>query len=312
MERSIIIHKHEFGCGGIGDFIRASLSFYSFSKRNNIEYYINFEENPHLNKCFNIKSFDINTIDKNKICQLNLMRGIYTIDKTQNENYIKDTLDQIINEKKVYLIKSNAIGFESNDDINNILDDYFTNILLPSDIILDKIKNIYNDFNLTDSQYISVHFRTGDKNMAKNLKQITGHRDSRINLESDNTYNNIINYRENINQYLQSINDYNGEKIVIHSDSNFFKDNITKIDPNYIKLDIKIQHIAESIGDLEINSFIDTIAEFYILAKAKFIILVSSYSGFSHLSSMIYKKKIYTVPRSGYFKMLHCNNINLL
>ena len=48
LNNSIIIHKHSLNCGGIGDFIIASLSLYSFCQRNNLEYYINFDENIFL------------------------------------------------------------------------------------------------------------------------------------------------------------------------------------------------------------------------------------------------------------------------
>ncbi len=53
--RYIVVHKHYYGGGGIGDFIRASLSFYSICKRNNFEYYIDFSVNKLLKKCFNYK-----------------------------------------------------------------------------------------------------------------------------------------------------------------------------------------------------------------------------------------------------------------
>jgi CTP synthase (UTP-ammonia lyase) len=148
--------------------------------------------------------------------------------------------------------------------------------------------------------------------MAKNLKQLTISLDNRIDVESSNIYTDIQNYCKIIKKYLHRIDNYNGEKIIIHSDSAFLKDEIIKLDSNYIKLDLKIQHVAENIGDTELNSFIDTITEFYILAKAKFIFVIAGYSGFSHLSSMVYKKKLYTLYNSHYFDRLHCNNINII
>ena len=115
MNKTIIIHCHSLYCGGIGDFIRASLSFYSFCQRNNIEYYIDFKENPHLKQCFDINLIPdlINYFDSEEICLLN---GYYSYDNIKNE------LNKILNNPKVYYLKTNAIGFENLDEIRDLLD----------------------------------------------------------------------------------------------------------------------------------------------------------------------------------------------
>jgi len=296
-KKTIIIQKHSLCCGGIGDFIRACLSFYSLSQRLNYDYYINFDENVYLKECFVIEEIpnDITNLESEEII---LLDGIYSYES------IKPILDRITSNPKVYYLKSNAIGFESNENIQNIKDYFFNNILKPSHKIINFINNIYNNYNIINNNYISVHVRCGDYNMQKNLDQITSSIDKRINIDDNNIYEY---YNKMINKVKE---DYKiNIPVIIHSDSVIFKNKMKEINSEYTYLDLEIKHIAENIGIDNINSFISTISEFYIISKAAKIILLNVYSGFSHIASIIENKELLVNFNVEYFNYLHTNNI---
>ena len=71
-----------------------------------------------------------------------------------------------------------------------------------------------------------------------------------------------------------------------------------------ISLNIEIQHIAESLGANTRESYISTIAEFFILMKAKTIFMCGSYTGFSHIAAVIGRKPFYVTTRTDYFRKL--------
>lgn len=294
--KSCVIHKHSLKCGGIGDFIRASLSIFSFCYRNKINYYINFDENPNLYQCFNIEKIPQN-LSNSSFKEFVLLDGIYSINK------IKPILESII-KPGLYYIKTNAVGFENNEEIIKIREFYFNNILKPSPKVTNLINDIYQKYNLIDDNYISIHIRCGDLNMTNNRSNSI---DKRLNLCDENIYNN---YNELINNFNQKYGD--NMPIVIHSDSIVFKNKIKEINKNLIILDLDIKHIAENIGNNSENSFISTITEFYIVSKAHKIYMPVIYTGFSHMASIIESKPLYSKINSQYFDFLNTNNINII
>lgn len=298
LKNSILIHKHSAGCGGIGDFIRASLSLYSYCKRKNIEYYINLDENIFLKQCFEIKNYNININNDNDIECFSLLRGIY------RRSEFEVIFDKIINNKKIYYIKTNAIGFESVKYIQEVREDYFNNILKPSSLVNLKINSLFDKYNLSNNNFICVHIRCGDFNMEN---RINDSKDKRVDLDDTNIYkyyNNIIN------EFYKKHGE--GLKIVLNSDTHIFKNNLKELNNNIITLDIEIKHVAEEIGIDNLESFVSTIAEFYIISKANKIFMPYTYSGFSHIASIIEAKPLYTYNNSGYFIYLNANNIKKL
>ena len=203
----------------------------------------------------------------------------------------------------IYYIKTNRIGFESNSNIINIKEYYFNNILKPSEKVINRINQIYNNYNLKDNNYISLHIRCGDANMSNNNEQSI---DKRINLSDDiyNQYNDIIN--NFYNNYGENL------KMIIHSDSQIFKNEICRLNKNIINLDIDIKHIAENIGINNVDSYISTIAEFYIISKANKIFSPKNYSGFSHIASFINSIKLYCHYDNEHFKLINDKNIYII
>ena len=128
--------------------------------------------------------------------------------------------------------------------------------------------------------------------------------DNRIDLSIENiiTINEYLNYiKEKYNLNL---------KIIIHSDTQRIKDELHRLNNNYLILDISIQHVHNNIGNNTRESFISTIAEFYILSRAQSIFMIKSYSGFSHIASIIGKNQLYTT--NGHFLYNYLGPQNLI
>ncbi len=291
----ILIHKHTLGCGGIGDFIRASISFYSICKRYGHQYFISFEGNNLLYNCFETIPIPqhINNLSK---------REIDLINGTCKFEFIQPVLD-VLNQGLVCELKSNLVGFESNDNINKVRQEYLNVVLKPTNHIKEAIKNIYNEYNLSDNNYISIHVRCGDRTMGSKISK-----DIRVNIDSEETYkkyNGMIKYFEKI--YSENL------PIVLHSDSTVFKNKMKELNPKLIILDIDIKHIAEDIGNNTPNSYISTIAEFYIISKARKIYMPDVYSGFSHIASILEGKQFFTHISEERLDMLKIGfNLNII
>lgn len=293
MNNTIIIHEHEYGCGGIGDFLRGALTLYSICKKYNYKYYIYLKENINLDKCFIKEKIPLNIINDNNKENINI------IDKYE-DNVIINFLNKIKNNKKVYFVKSNYFSPKYKESINNIKDEFFTNVLKPTQEILNIVNNIYLQNNIKKNEYVSVHIRSGDYNMSNNSS-----RDLRINLSNKNIYLDLNNKIQNILK-KHNIN----IPILIHSDSLKLKNELKNINNNYIICDLQIKHIAEKIGIDTEEAVIDTIAEFYIVANANKIIMYPSYSGFSHIASLINNAEIYS-DNHPFFEYIPTNHVQI-
>jgi len=276
----IQIHKENAG-GGIADLLKGMFTLYNECKKMNIKYYLDLSNNIKLKKCFHLpnipeyyKNFESET--------LNLMDQIYDYSK------FNELLLTRIKKPKVYYVITNCCGFgNSTEYFNNI--DEINNIFKPSLIIDEKINYLYNIYNLTENNYISLHFRTGDHNMIKQFDNDHNNLNTDIRIELDNSiFLKIINKIDSMNK------EYNKDNLplIIHSDSNILKNNLKKLNNNLILLDINIQHICNNIGNNNEDSFISTISEFYIISKANKIFMMNVYSGFSHIASVIGNKEL--------------------
>ncbi len=290
----ILIHLHTYKSGGIGDFIRASMSFYSLCKRLGFKYYISFEDNQFMNECFEIIKIpdDVNLRNFKK---LQLLAG------TCDFEYIKPVL-QILNDGKVCKLVCNLIGFETNENIMRIREEYINEVLKPSSKVNFLISNTLERYNLKDNSYISIHIRCGDKNMS--LNDLI---DSRLDLENIETFNQYINL---IKEFKEKYG--NNLPIVLHSDSFKFKSKIKELINDIITLDLEIKHIAEDIGNNTSDAYLSTISEFYIVSKAYKIYMPNIYSGFSHIASIIGNKPLYTKINECRFYMLNTDNIYII
>lgn len=300
MSNSILIHKKNDE--GIADFIRGSLLLYAICRMNNTKYYINFENYPYLKQSFNIDNIHIPNVNKNEI---NLMS--YIGKSCFCDNIVKK-LSTILEQTGIYETASNIIEKNKNDLIMKFKNDYFLKVLVPSNNILNKIKNIYFKYGLSENNYISVHVRCGDYNLEKNTKATSKRSDRRFDVGGKLRHFMKINIA-----VMKFMKDNNlNIPIVLHSDSKAFKEKMLGINKTYICLDLKIEHTGHSSEYNTAESYFDTIAEFYIISKSRYILLLNKYSGFSHIASLIENKPLYVNFESEIFNHLHCNNIKKL
>jgi len=264
MSSSIIIYPI-YLAGGIGDILRAALSFYVFAKRHNIPFYFDFSAIPGLRNCFEYPKFDYNS-NYNPIVHIEFVGGF----ATRDNQVIQQIYDRILNEPANYRITSNIFGFESWQDISASLSTF---PLKPSKQVEERIQEIINEKN-----YISVHIRCGDVYMSNKSAQycLTDRRIS-LNLAF------IDDFLEKVMPLVENSN----KTVIVHCDNDIFKDLLRKKTSFFTILNLKIQHSAlrpETSGDN--TGYIDTIAEFYILTRASTIIQYN-YSGFSHWASVL-------------------------
>lgn len=294
MNSSIIIHCVKNGTGGIGDFIRSSISFYVFSKKNNLKYYIDFSNYKYFNECFELEKIpEINNYPFEELYIMNVVGKI--------EDKI---LNKLINKSKVYYIYTNSFGFIDNQEINNYIYDYFKIVLKPSKKVENYIEKIYNEFNLKENNYVSFHLRCGDKIMCMNNEENKNLTHVLFNIDNHDEINNLKKYIEIF------MNKFNLDlPIIIHSDSQILKKKLKDINDKLIIINNQIRHNSVDIGINTEESNIQTVGEFYLIAKS-YCILSKTYSGFSHYASLVYNKKLYTeLSHHSYYKLLNRNNI---
>lgn len=268
----IIIHKPTKETGGLGDFLRSSISLFILSKKMNFKYYIDLSNNIYLEKCFEYNKF----LYSENFISISIDKIFYTYDEFYNK------INNLINTTNNYLIVTHAYGYIKKNEIYKYIDEYNNFILKPSKLLLENINFIMNKYNLSENNYISCHIRCGDSYLDNNLVD----KDYRFEM-NENIYSNINNFIEK--------NTNKNDIILIHSDNINFKNTFINLYPKYKFLDIKFKHIVKNTicyGENNINSYLSTISEFYIISKSKKIILPISYSGFSHWASVISKKEL--------------------
>lgn len=297
MKKSIVIHCVKNGSGGIGDFIRSSIYFYIFCKKNNIEYYIDFSNYKYFNECFELEKIPGNITE-------NFSESIWfmnSIGKTNNEIF-----NTIIKQPKTYYLFSNSFNYVDNKENDHYITEYFNKVLRPSKKVNNYIDFIYNQFKLKKDNYVSFHLRCGDTVMCMNDNKNKNKDKNHILFDIHNE-EEIYNLNNYIEQFLtkHKIN----MPVIIHSDSQIIKQKLKNKNNNLIILENKIRHNSEDIGPDTDEANTQTVAEFYLIAKS-YCILAKTYSGFSHYASFVYKKNIYTeLFNHEYYKLFNRNNI---
>ena len=161
--------------------------------------------------------------------------------------------------------------------IDKYIEDYNKYIFRPSDLVINNVNRILRENKLEIDNYISVHIRCGDYSMNK----INKNRDYRMDINNEEMY-------KKIDEYIKDKYKDKNLPIVIHTDSEKFKNKMKEIYKEYLYLDIDIIHT----GIEKNNDYVSTISEFYIISNAKIISMPITYSGFSHWASVIGKKQL--------------------
>ncbi len=273
-----IIHKHKYQMGGLGDFIRASLSLYALCQKFGIEYFIDFDENPYLKDCFEYKNIELSEETKKNII------SFYRISSIVSEHEFCKFLYPISQQHKIIYLYCNEVGFVKLPIIQKYLDSYQRNILKPSLLLQENIESLMKNYELNENDYISFQIRCGDYSMDK--KETTDRRVEINNMENYYQLHKKIEDKIKLNPLLKD------KKIVIHSDSNYFKEKMKELYPGYLYPKIIIKHVAEEAGVNTLEGYLSTLSEFYLISKAYQVFIPFSYSGFSHWAAILGKKEL--------------------
>ena len=231
---------------GIADFIRASLNLYSFCKKRNYAFYIDFKGTPYETL------FDTPTF-KNQ-CSINIRDAT----GTPPIGYREEEFENKIIPGKTYNFTINYIIITP-----DIYPDSFLDIFKPSESVLNYIESLH-----FPKEYIAVHIRLNDSCIG--------------------TVQNI-----DFEKYKETIEKINETclPVIIFSNNEYIK-KVFKEKYSFLIHEMPILHTgnATGINKEKKESYLKTIAEFYLIGFSSKV-LSFHYSGFSHISSYLYKKE---------------------
>jgi hypothetical protein len=249
----MLIHTYNYGDGGIGDMLRSMLAYFVYCKKNNIEYYIYFNNHPY-EFCFKKQNIPIKEND--------IVYRFIDIGSTSTEKTRK-FLEEILDTSKIWIIRSNIFDFEP--DIKKYTKQ-FLEFLELSDIIKERL----NKFNF---DYVSIHIRRGDIFMPN------------VNIQSDSRLNDIDKIISNISDIKKDIK----EPVLIFSDSVEIK---KYYQSESLNTNIHHTAIKTNDYQKDIQGTIDSVFEFFVIGNSTRVISLSN-SGFSYWAAFIHDKPIY-------------------
>ena len=256
-------------CGGLGDFLRSALAFFSFCKHNGVEFYLNITDHP-VGKYF-----------KNNINNPVLhhhSQSLFDID--QNSPQVGQSLQYIVDHKDHnVIIMSNIYTFIDLEIMKKYAAKFLELIEVTSEIN-DRVNQLCQTCSLLrdgSSNYESFHLRCGDLHML--------HTDYK---QDDSDFSNRIGGVD-IHNKLSTLFKDNPSKILFHCDNEMIKREIAS-KYGFAVLDVSIYHIAHKAND---EQYIDVLAEFLIMGRASKIYHYAPkwVSGYSKWSAFIHGKE---------------------
>jgi hypothetical protein len=250
-------------CGGLGDFLRSALAFFSHAKAHNVEFYLNITTHP-IGKYFR----------KNIPATLSYNRSFRDVSAEITPELINLLQYIITNKNDNIQIISNIHNFVE-IDVMKMYSNEFLKLLELTDEVESHISQLLQSI---PPNYTSLHLRCGDHHM--------NHNDERQDYD-----NRIANY--DIYGKLSSLFQDGQKSILFHCDNEKIKTDIVKV-CGFNYLNLNIGHTAHLITD---GQYLDTLSEFFIIGRASEIYIYAPsgwVSGFSQWSSIIHSKK-YTI-----------------
>ena len=269
-EDKICFHKYLTHCvsndlpPGLADFLRGTIALYYFSKRYN--YKLLLDSNHML---FNYLKPNKNFTSNNPFDT--------TIEVIPPPSYesIYYQLINLFQSQKSFSVLTNSFynDFNTGKLINfgKISDEcrnYMLDILQPSDEIINKINNIFeNVYGINQNDYFEIiHLRCGDNHFY-----------------NDCIPNNYLSYYNKINNL---VNDNPNKNFILICDSSEISNKLKQDIPRLLYWNNKKIHLG-NILQFKTDDTIDTIVDFFIMTKSKKIYAYSE-SGFSKIINVIY------------------------
>ena len=237
---------------GLGDTLRTMYSYYVYCLKNDIPFYIHFNELNPLNLCFNRR-----LISQEHTKDLVQFQDISGYNSEVTENFLKN-----FDSSKNYLINSNAFGFVPWDELNNTI---YKKGFLEFLGLSDQLKSRMSELCKYSELMTSIHVRCGDMYMPT------------VNIGSDSR----ITVEDSKKQILELISDLKND-VLLFTDSLFLKNNLKNVQ-GLSQLKTCVHHTALRNSG---HGTIDSVAEFFLLGKSKKVIVLS-HSGFSFWSTFL-------------------------
>lgn len=264
--------------GGFGDRIIGLISIRLISKLLNKDFYIEWNKED-IKSYIDYSKYDFNLIkDKSDDKKILNMIGRSKRRKARNYLNIKKPFPNKITKiclnyelaQFFYKNKSFSDKGDYKKDIINAYEELWTEILIPTELLKNKINSIIKD----TKKIVGIQIRCGDLGMITNK----GEKES-YNNHYPETIKNIKKYLENIKDHIE-IEDYN---VFITSDSNDAVNKAKEVweeDKILYNYDL-IQHIDRKAVNNDISKvFVDS----YILSQKSDILYISEYSNFGRIA----------------------------
>ena len=290
MSEGTIVHSHGFNCGGMGDFLRSVISFSILCRQHDVNFRINLDQNPLFRECFSISKQHEGTLSGD----VEYRKNIDGLIGNSGEEFILDVISQARNSSIPQVVLSNCAILGAYSVIRSGID-ALDNFFGPSELTRSKIECLYQKHHLLPGAYTSFHLRCGDRFMDHrfSLRRIKGiSKDDRVGSFDDA----IKKYTDLLLNLAEASN--KDSILLVHSDSIDFKIKVKKklkrnsYRDRFIFFDIEPQHTHSEHGEHTVESFSDTVAEFYVMAAAG-AIYMPVYSGFSHLAAVLGDVQLY-------------------
>lgn len=272
-----VIQTIGYAEGGIADFIRSCLAYFTFCKKNDIKYYYYFPVDHSFSICFKKHLSNLPEI-KEEFCDVSGK-------KTNKTDEILNTIKNNKNEN--YLIRSNIFEFVSYSEMKeNIIE--FLDFFSLSSVILNNMSKLIND----EKEYVCIQVRCGDSFMEK-VKNVS--EGVRINPNSENLFTNIDKSIE----FLKK--EYKDLPIYFLSDNDGVKEK-NKGNKNINVVNSTVRHtayITDNLNDEKeqynfIRGNIDAVSEFFLLGRAKAVVGISR-TGFTFWSTFLHQTPLYRI-----------------
>lgn len=276
-----ITYVMNYSSGGMGDTIRFMMGMYAFTCNTpNTRFMINMQKRPDLENYFHIDDEFKSTVEEE--CFKDEIKCIWTNEEVRE--FIKDIQEKAsLAENEDTYITSNGYGFIAPEIVRKYIPSFTERVFKPAPIVEETIKHILQS--VTDTKYISLHIRCGD--YVIEMPRHGGER--RLDISDANVIEAIIKRAINIQQTFPN------SFIFIHSDSTDLKNTIIAYNSQFISYPSVICHTAEE--ENVSGGYLSTIAEFFFMSQAAYIIQLGKYSGFSHIASL-YGSTLFTAEQT--------------
>lgn len=259
----------------MGDFLRSLVSFHAVCEESGLPLYVSLDKIPHFRRCFDLKEAPFPCNDLPTEIHIGGHDGTALIHRIVRKCNAEKT-------SAVFLCCNSGLLHDPSLLLKHL--PTFPSILRPSTEVMSLIQTLYERHGLTAGNYYSVHIRCGDVFMRQECGGVgNASSDKRTDLNTER-----LLYYDRLIQNCVTRHGFDRSKpIVIHSDCAEFKHGLCALNPScYVVLDTEIQHVANQYGKNTLDSFLSTVAEFYILTRSCGVVM-PIYSGFSHIAAFL-------------------------